>query len=85
MFWLSKIWTTLLWIEWNCEKLNDKTEGLLYCGKILPKKFAISKNWVYDLDFLNSGNVDEKFINFVVEKEKVLFKIADKFRKVKMW
>ena len=40
---------------------------------------------MYDLDFLNSGNVDEKCINFVVEKEKVLFKIADKFRKVKMW
>ena len=37
------------------------------------------------LDFLNSRNVDEKFINFVEEKEKVLFKVADKFRKVKMW
>ena len=37
------------------------------------------------LDFLNSENVDGKFINFVEEKEKVLFKIADEFRKVKMW
>ena len=37
------------------------------------------------IDFLNSSYVDEKFIKFVEEKEKVLFRIANQFRKVKMW
>ena len=37
------------------------------------------------LDFLNSGVVDEEFMNFVESKEKVLFKTANEFRKVKLW
>ena len=36
------------------------------------------------LDFLNSGNVDEKFKNFVAEKEKVFLKLKTNLEKLKV-
>ena len=37
------------------------------------------------VDFLNSRPVNEEFINFVIKNEKILFVIANQFRKVKVW
>ena len=70
---------------WNCEKLKE--ERGIYCTAVrfCQRNLQYSKTECMTLDFLNSENVDGKFINFVEEKEKVLFKIADEFRKVKMW
>ena len=37
------------------------------------------------LDFLSSGPVDDEFIKYFEEKEKIFFQTADKFRKAKVW
>ena len=37
------------------------------------------------IDILNSGVVDDEFINFVEEKENILFEIITEFRKARVW
>ena len=66
---------------------NSRRKQGIYCTAVrfYQRNLQYPKTDCMTLDFLNSRNVDEKFINFVEEKEKVLFKVADKFRKVKMW
>ena len=66
---------------------NSRKKQGIYCTavKFFQRNLHYPKIECMRLDFLNSGNVDEKCINFVEEKEKVLFKIAGEFRKVKMW
>ena len=76
-----------LWYEWNGIVENSKRKQGIDCTvvKFCQRNLQYPKTECMTLDFFNSGNVDEKLINFVEEKEKFLFKIADEFRKVKMW
>ena len=76
-----------LWYEWNGIVENSKRKQGIDCTvvRFCQRSLQYPKTECMTLDFFNSGNVDEKLINFVEEKEKFLFKIADEFRKVKMW
>lgn len=37
------------------------------------------------IDILNSGVVDNAFITYVKEKEKILFEVLNEFRKLRVW
>ena len=73
--------------KWNGIVTNSNRQKGIYCTTIrfCQRNLRYPKTDCMTIDFLNSSYVDEKFIKFVEEKEKVLFRIANQFRKFKMW
>ena len=73
--------------EWDGIVTNSQRKKNIYCTAIrfCQRNLPYPKTECMTLDFLNSGVVDEEFMNFVESKEKVLFKTANEFRKVKLW
>ena len=60
---------------------NSRRKQGIYCTVV--RNLQYPKTECLTLDFLNSGNVDEKFKNFVEEKEKVFLKLQTNLEKLK--
>ena len=53
--------------------------------RFCQRNFCYPKTQCMAIDILNSGVVDDEFINFVEEKENILFEIITEFRKARVW
>ena len=77
----------LLCYEWHRTILNSNRKNGIYCTAVrfCKQNLRYPKTQCITLDFLNSRPVDDEFKNFVEKKEKIIFDIANEFRKVKVW
>ena len=77
----------LLCYQWDGIILNSNRKYGNHCTAVrfYLRKLKYPKAQCMTLDFLSSGPVHEEFQNFVEEKEKILFDIANEFRKAKVW
>ena len=77
----------LLCYQWDGIVFSSNQKNEIYCTAVwfCQQNLKHPKTDCRTLDFLSSGPVDNDFINFIEEKEKILLEIANEFQKVKVW
>lgn len=75
-----------LCLEYENIVLNSHREDMSYCTalRFCSRNLRYSTNFP-TVDFLTRRTVDEDFPKRVKEKEKILYKVINRFRKQKLW
>lgn len=77
----------ILCYDWDGIVVNSNQKHGIYCTvvRFCQRNVKYPKRQCMTIDCLNSGPVDEDFINFVEKNEIILFETANELRRASVW